>query len=216
MPSELVHVAFAGYLAAGLLGPAFCRRSVVVVLGAALLPDLDAVVSIWWPGVHRALFHSVVSVTVFGVLLAGDLRRDQSLFRRQFGRYGRRVAIVAVGGMLIGGIAPDLVTNGVNLFYPLVDRFYALDGHLLVSTTRGVVQSFIEFHRGGGQTVVGTTSSTFYPTGVDPTRGSDPRTVERIFPVVNSGMQLLVVLTSSLALWGRFREQSTGTGIDEL
>ncbi|MFB6164328.1 MAG: metal-dependent hydrolase [Haloarculaceae archaeon] len=210
MPSELVHLAFAGFLAVGLLGPAFSRRSVAIVLAAAAIPDLDAVLALWVEGVHRALLHSLVAVAVLAALAAVDLRRERSLLHRAFGDEGARVVAVAVASVALAGIAPDLLTNGVNVFYPVVDRFYALDGHLLLSSTRGIVQTFVEFH--GGDTVVGTTQTAFYYTGVDPTRGADPRAVERVFPVVNSGLQLLVVVTSTLVLWGRFRDQPAAEG----
>ncbi|MFC7167785.1 metal-dependent hydrolase [Halospeciosus flavus] len=206
MPSELVHLAFAGYLAAALLGPAFSTRTVAVVLAAAAIPDVDSVLAIWLPGTHRALLHTLLLPLVLGVLLAADLRREDSVVRPLFDGHGLRVAAVALGALTLGGIAPDLFTNGVNLFYPFHDRFYTLNGDLSLSTTRGVVQTFVEFHEGGGRTAGGTTESTFYYTGIDTDRGADPRNAERVFPLVSSGMQLLVVATSALVLWGRFRD----------
>lgn len=208
VPSELVHLAFAGFLAVGLLGPAFGRRSVVAVFAAAALPDLDTFASLLVPGVHRALLHSLVAAAVLAALVALDCRRDDSILARLFGEHARRVGTVAVAAFVAAGIAPDLVTNGTNLFYPVVDQFYTVSGHLRLSSTRGIVQTFVDLQPEptGTASGGGTTESRFYWTGVDPSRGAEPENVERVFPVVNSGLQLLVVATSALVVWGRFRD----------
>jgi len=205
VPSELVHLAFAGFVAVGLLGPAFGRRSVAVVFGAAALPDLDSFASLFFPGVHRALLHSLVTVAVLTALVAVDLHRDGSFLRRWLDEHARRVGVVALVAIAVAGIGPELVTNGTNLFYPVVDQFYTVSGHLRLSSTRGIVQTFVDLQptpMSGGAT----TDSRFYYTGVDPTRGAEPKNVERVFPVVNSGMQLLIVAASGLTVWGRFRD----------
>jgi inner membrane protein len=210
VPSELVHLAFAGFLAVGLLGPAFGRRSVAAVLVATALPDLDTFASLLLPGVHRALLHSLVTAAVLAALVALDLRRERSMLARLFGDHARRVGAVAVLAFVGAGITPDLVTNGTNLFYPVVDQFYTFSGHVRLSSTRGVVQTFVDLQPEpvAGGSGGGTTQSRFYWTGVDPSRGAEPENVERVFPVVNSGLQLLVVATSALVVWGRFRERS--------
>lgn len=217
VPSELVHLAFAGFVAVGLLGPAFSRRSVAVVFVAAALPDLDSFASLVAPGVHRALLHSLLTVAFVAAFVAVDLQREGSLLRRAFDDHARRVGSTAVVALFAAGIAPDLVTNGVNLLYPLADQFYTLSGHFRLSSTRGVVQTFVDLSPeppisldptsgGAGAGNAPTTESRFYYTGVDPTRGREPENVERVFPVVNSGMQLLVVATSALTVWARFRD----------
>lgn len=207
MPSTLVHVAFGGLVAAGLLGAHFDRRSVLVVLAAAALPDLDSVLAIVLTGTHRALLHNLVLPALAAtVLYAGSHVRSESV-RAQLGDRGVRVAWVAIVAFVLGGVAPDLVTNGVNPLYPVVDRYVTVDGRLLLSSTRGVVQTFVELDAGGG-TVGGTTADTFYYTGVDAARGDDPPAVERVFPLVDSGMQLLVVAVSGVVLLGRFRDEA--------
>ena len=219
MPSELVHLAFAGFLAVGLLGPAFGRQSVAAVFVAAALPDLDTFASLLVPGLHRALLHSLLAAAVLAAVVAFDLRRENSTLARLFGEHARRVGAVAVVAFVAAGIAPDLVTNGTNLLYPVVDQFYTFSGHVRLSSTRGVVQTFVDLApepTSGG----GTTESRFYWTGVDPSRGAEPENVERVFPVVNSGLQLLVVATSALVVWARFRESGDrrardGNGLDE-
>jgi hypothetical protein len=43
--------------------------------------------------------------------------------------------------------------------------------------------------------------------GFDTTAGHDPRSVERIFPVVGSGWQLLLLVTSSVVVCSRLWEE---------
>lgn len=212
MSSTIVHVAFGGLVAVGLLGAGFDRRSVLVVLAAAALPDVDSFLAIVFTGTHRALLHNLVLPTLAAGVLYSDTRRHTSFVRDRFGDHGVHVAWVAIAAFVFGGVAPDLVTNGVNPLYPVVDRYLTLDGRALLSSTRGFVQTFVDLHP-GGDTVGGTTADTFYYTGVDTTRGAEPEQVERIFPVVDSGMDLLVVVLSGFLLTARFR---AGGGAPEL
>lgn len=207
MPSTLVHVAFGGFIAAGLLGTYFDRRSVLVVLAAAALPDLDSFLAIWLVGTHRALLHNLVLPGLAAGALYVDTRRPVSRIRDRFGDRGIRVAWVSVVAFVFAGVAPDLVTNGANPLYPLLDRYVTVDGKLLVSSTRGVVQTFVELHP-EGSTVGGTTEDTFYYTGVDTDPGPDETQAERIFPLVSSGMQALVVILSGFVLAARFWDES--------
>lgn len=208
MPSTLVHVAFGGFLAAGLLGTYFDRRSVLVVLAAAALPDLDSFLAIWLVGTHRALLHNLVLPALVAGALYVDFRRPVSRIHERFGARGTRVAWVSLSAFVFAGVAPDLVTNGVNPLYPLLDRYVTLDGELLVSSTRGVVQTFVDLQP-EGSTVGGTTTDTFYYTGVDTAPGPDETDTERVFPLVNSGMEALVVVLSGFVLATRFRNESS-------
>lgn len=207
MPSTLVHVAFGGFIAAGLLGTYFDRRSVLVVLAAAALPDLDSFLAIWLVGTHRSLLHNLVLPSLVAGALYVDSRRPDSWMRERFDDRGVRVAWTAVAAFVFAGVAPDFVTNGVNPLYPLLDRYVTLDGKLLVSSTRGLVQTFVELNP-ESSTVGGTTGDTFYYTGVDTDPGPDGKRAERIFPLVSSGMQALVVFLSGFVLAGRFQQVS--------
>ncbi|MFB6078396.1 MAG: metal-dependent hydrolase [Halarchaeum sp.] len=198
MPSTLVHVAVGAVVAAALLGSAYSRRAVLVVLAAAALPDLDSFTAVLLPGTHRALLHTLLLPAAVGAVVAWDARREDSWLRS---RRGVRIAWVAVAALFVGGVGPDLVTNGVNALYPIHDRFYTLNGHLWLSNARGLVQTFVTADAGGG-----TTETTFYYTGVDVARGADPANAERIFPVVDSGTQALVCALGALCLWGRDRD----------
>jgi hypothetical protein len=204
MPSTVVHLAVGGVVAAALLGDDFDRRSVAVVLAVTAVPDLDTFAGLFLQGAHRALLHTLLLPAVAGALLAYDTRiRGGSRLRERWGRRGVRVSWVAVAALLLGGVLPDLMTNGVNAFYPLYDRFLTVDGELLLSNQRGVVQTFVDLSAEPERT----TGNTHYWTGVDPSPGDEPENVERIFPVVRSGFQLLVILLGGFTLGARFYEE---------
>lgn len=216
MPSTLVHVAIGGLVGAALLTDQFDARAVAPVLAAAAFPDLDTFLAPLVVGAHRSLLHTLLLPAGLAAVLAYDTRTTRagawlsarsSTFRpgRVRGRWGTRgvrLAWVGLASLLIGGIAPDLVTNGVNAFYPLHDAFYTVDGELVLSNHRGIVQTFVEL---SPEPDAPSTGERTYVTGVDPSAGEEPENVERIFPVVTAGWQLLVVLTSacllSVRLW---------------
>ena len=203
MPSTLVHVAFAGLVGAALLGADFDRRSVGVVLLAGALPDLDTFAGLVLPGAHRALFHTLLLPAAVAAVLAYDARvRSDSRLRARYGGRGVRVAWVALAAFVLGGVLPDLFTNGVNAFYPLHDAFYTVNGRLELSSQRGVIQTFVEVVPRRERL---TTETVHYTTGVDPSPGPEPEDVERRFLVLGSGLQLLVVLLSACVLGVRLR-----------
>jgi len=206
MPSTVVHVAVGALVATALLR-AFDARALAAVCAFAALPDLDTVLGLWVPGGHRALLHTALLPLLLGVLVAWDARRADSRLRSRFGDRGPHVAGVGVVALAVGGIAPDLMTNGVNVLYPVHDTFYAFDGGLQLSNQRGVVQTFVELGGQNADSVVGTTETVHYRTGVDVARGEDPENAERVFPVVSSGMQLVVVATAAVAVVGRWRRE---------
>lgn len=208
MPSELVHLALGGIVAVALLGEAYDRRTLAVVLAFAAVPDLDAFVGLVVTGAHRSLFHTLLFPALLGTLVYFDTRRSDSWLRDRFDGHGVRVAGVGVLALLFGGILPDMVTNGVNWLYPLQDQFVALTGHVLLSSQRGLVQTVVQFgtpHAGGA--VVGTTHTLRYSTGLNPSPwGTTPGPVDRIVPVVDSGMQLLLVVLAAVLIVARDRE----------
>jgi hypothetical protein len=216
MPSTLVHVAVGGLVGAALLTDEFDARAVALVLAMAAVPDLDTFLGPFVVGAHRSLLHTLLLPTLLAVLVAYDTRGGRvgawfsshhrafrpGRLRERLGTRGVRLAWVGIGSLLIGGIFPDLMTNGVNALYPLHDAFYTVNGELLLSNQRGVVQTFVEL---SPQSEAPSTGERTYVTGVDPSAGEEPENVERIFPVVTAGWQLLVVLTCacllSVRLW---------------
>ncbi|MFB6267236.1 MAG: metal-dependent hydrolase [Halodesulfurarchaeum sp.] len=207
MPSTLVHVAIGGLVAVALLREEFGWATLGVVLVFAAIPDLDTFVGLVIPGAHRSLFHSVFFVVLVAGVLWADVNREGSILLNTFDSAGARVGFVALLALVFGGLAPDLVTNGINLLYPVRDQFVQLSGEVLLSNQRGVVQTFVELGKpDAGGAVVGSTETVHYSTGVNPTPGPEPEHVERVFPVVGSGMQLFLVAMSATLVGIRLRE----------
>jgi len=168
VPSTLVHVAVAGLVGAALLGDRFTPKAIAVVLVAAAIPDLDSFLAPLIAGGHRSALHTLLLPALLGAAVYADARLDRSRLRERFGPDAPYVAGVAVVGLLAGGILPDLVTNGVNALWPLHDQFYTVNGKLELSTTEGVVQTFVDLSP-AEPTPPSTTENTRYSTGTDPT-----------------------------------------------
>lgn len=194
MPSTLVHVAVGGLVGAALLGDRFTPKAIAVVLVAAAVPDLDSFLAPVIAGGHRSALHTLLLPTILGVAVYADARLDRSRLRERWGADAPYVAGVAIlGGLLAGGILPDLATNGVNALWPLHDQFYTVNGKLELSTTEGVVQTFVDLSP-AEPTTPSTTENTRYSTGSDPTPWKEnDGPVERVFPVVSAGWQLMLV-----------------------
>ena len=214
MPSTVIHVALAGLVATALLGEEFDGRAVLAVMGATAFIDLDVFVGVVLAGTHRAAFHTLLLPLSVGALLYYDLRvrdRSRSWVRARWGARGVRIGWVSLVAVTFAGIGLDAFFNGVNLFYPLHDRFYDLSGQLLYSNQRGLVQTFVEFDflteeaAGSADETVRTTENTHYRTGVDPSKGREPENVERIFPIAMTGERFVLALTGycavGLRLW---------------
>lgn len=214
MASTLVHVALAALLAAALLGRAFDWRAALVVLAATAFIDLDAFVGLVFPGTHRAAFHTVLLPALATALIVYDTRAREESTLARWRPDGERVAWVTVVAVAVAGIGLDMAINGVNAFWPLHDQFYAVNGKALLSDQRGLVQTFVELDppdpQGGGGQQPRTTENTHYSTGVDPKRGQEPEDVERIFPLVRSGWQLLLVVVGYGVLAVRLWEGQRG------
>lgn len=89
------------------------------------------------------------------------------------------------------------------MFYPLYDQFLAFDGTIERSTHRGFVQTFVDLAPdavGGGEVAQGSTKAVDISSEIDPQAGGDPENVERGFPIVRSGQQLLLVVTSAVVV----------------
>ena len=209
MPSTLVHVAIGGLVGAALLTTEFDARAVACVVAVTAVPDLDAFAGLVLPGAHRSLFHSLLFPALLGLLLLYDTTRAGSVVRTRFGTRGVRLAWVSLVALFCGGILPDLFTNGVNAFYPVVDAFYTVDGELLLSNQRGLVQTFVEIQPPEQAAPQPSTETLHYSTPVDPNPGSEPEDVERVAPVFQAGWELMLVLVSTavvvVRLWDATR-----------
>ena len=207
MPSTVVHLAFAGMIAAALLGTAFDRRALAVVFGVVVFADLDAFVALLWAPAHRAAFHTLLIPAIGAVAVAVDLHRgEESFLRRRWGSRGVRVAWVTVLVYAVAAIGLDLFsTGGANAFWPIHDQFYEVGGKIELSSQRGLVQTVVDLGAGGdGGTVArGSTETVHVDTGIDPERGAEPADVDRVFPIARSGWQLLLLVVGTIVTAGR-------------
>ena len=214
MPSTVVHMAFAGMMAAALLGTYFDRRAVAVVLAVTIIPDLDAFVGLVSTAGHRTVGHTFLIPIAAAVVWGVDAHlRDESFVRRKWGQWGVAVGWMSIAAFAVSGIGLDLVTGGVNPFWPLHDQLYRVNGKIELSNQRGIIQTFVDLSpepentgNGGGPSGggsdkgpmrLGNSSEVHVNTGIDPKQGTEPKNVERIFPVVRSGWQLLVLLAGT-------------------
>jgi hypothetical protein len=213
VPSTVVHVAFGWLLAVALLGAAFDRRALLVSTVVGIVPDLDVFAGFLIAGGHRSVLHTFWIPIVAGALLYYDTTsREASLARSRLGTDRLGLAWAAIAVYAVAGIGLDLVTGGANVFYPVVDQFFRFDGRFVLSSRNGVVQTFIERQQETGTVdagQMGSTQTVHINSGVDPTRGAEPEGVNRIFPVVQSGWQLLVVVTSIVVVGVRLRLRET-------
>lgn len=200
MPSTVVHMAFAGLIGAALLGTAFDRRSVLVLFGAMIFADLDSFVGLVSVVGHRTAFHTLLIPLGAAAVLAVDLFwRESSVVRSRWGKYGVRVVWVTIVAYVAAAIGLDLFSaGGANPLWPLHDQFYVIDGKIELSSQRGIVQNFVDLGSeqtdGSGTRARGSSQEVNVSTGVDPAPdGAEPESVDRVFPVVRSGWQLLLL-----------------------
>ncbi len=214
MAGTVVHMAFAGMLAAAFLGDIYDWRAVAIVLGIAALPDIDSFIALVSTAGHRTVLHNFVIPAIAALALIADLRfREQSWLRQQWGARGVRIAWVGVLAYAAAAVGLDMVSGYVNPLYPIHDQFYTLEGKLVISDQRGIVQTFVETGGDSGSTAVpapepqGSSKEVNLSTGVDPDPDGTAETTdpERIFPIVREGWQLVVLLVGTGVTLARFR-----------
>lgn len=216
MPSTLVHVALAGLIGCALLGVAFSPRAILVVMAAVAAIDLDTFVGWVVLGAHRSALHNVLVPAALAAVLYWDVRvRESSWLVDRFGGTAPRVASVSIVAVVFAGIGADMTFNGVNVLWPIHDQFYEVTGKLYLSDQQGLVQTFFEPAEdggGGSSASLGSSQERQYYTGADtdPSKGGADAGRERIFPLANSGTELLLVLTGAVVVASRLLEDRRG------
>ncbi len=216
MVTSTVHAAVAFLLAVGLLGSSYDRRALAVVLGIVLFPEVDSAFGLVMDGAHRTVLHTLLTSVVAAVVVYWDTSRDGSWIRGRWGAYGVRLAWVGVFVHTFAHLGLDWAhLSGINVVWPLVDQFVTLDGELYLSSTEGVVQTFVDIAVDpdtGQQTVdagqSGTTATTHVSTPVQPEKDPAPGPVDRRFPIAVGGWQLYFLVVGAFTLLAR-RLQST-------
>ncbi|MFC6837606.1 metal-dependent hydrolase [Halomarina ordinaria] len=231
MPSLVVHVALGLVLGAALLGRGFTWRAALAVLVVTVLPDLDALAGLYIPGAHRALLHTlVVPLALAAALLVDTHLRREGVVAGRFGARGVRLAWACVLVYVLAGIGLDLTNGGVNVLYPVHDQFYELDGAIAYSTERGLVQTFTlppgaepgtiagtiyvasdADTEDGGASGFGSSDEVHVGSAIDPTPGPESPGTERVFPLVRSGWELLLLVSGVVVLAGRRLLRTYGT-----
>jgi hypothetical protein len=202
MPSSVVHAGFAFLVGVGLLGTYYDRRALVVLVAVLMLPEADTLAGLVLEGAHRALLHTMLLPLVVGPLLYWDTTREDSWLRDRVGAYGVRLAWVGLFVHVFAHVWLDWYhLEGVNLLYPVLDRFFKLDGEAYLSTAEGFVQTFVEVGTDPdtGSTAVdvgqgGTTRNTHVANPAQPARDPERGPTDRRAPVAVQGWQLFLVV----------------------
>ncbi|MFB6360966.1 MAG: metal-dependent hydrolase [Halobacteriales archaeon] len=191
-----------------LLGGALDRRSLTIVTVAAALPDLDAALSLYVPGATNAALHSgFLPIAGVALLYWETERRGESWVADRVGSAGIRVAWVALAAYAVAGIGLDLFNvEGVALFYPVSTRYYAVVGQLIASTEAGLIQTYVQLGSGWLDVASpGRTTNHHIATWINPTpRANNPAGVERRLRIVDSGWQLVLLVTALVAAPARW------------
>lgn len=211
MPSSVVHAALAAALAVGLLGRFYDRRALAVVLVVVVVPEVDTALGLVMAGAHRTVLHTMVLSAVAAPLLYWETTRGGSVIRGRWGARGVRIAWVGLLVHTFAHLALDWThLEGINLLWPTVDRFFALEGEMYLSASEGFVQTFVDVSRDPetGRSVIdagqgGTRAETHVSNPAQPDPEPDPGPVDRRFPIAVRGWQLHVLLTGAFVVLAR-------------
>ncbi|KYH26529.1 hypothetical protein HAPAU_16280 [Halalkalicoccus paucihalophilus] len=198
MPPVTVHIALGGLIGAVLLANHFDIRSILLVMVAAGVPDLDVFVGFVIPGAHRAALHTLLFPVLLTALLVWDVYlRETSYVRERWNDYGVHVAWVAIVSITLAHLLLDSFGSGINAFWPLYDRFYMLSGDVVLWHDNGFTVDFVRVIE------LGTTADTHYGTGFDTVR-ADGR---RRFPVALTGEQFVLLVASGMVVFRRIVDE---------
>mgnify|MGYP005847365409 FL=1 len=214
MVSSVVHAGFALLLAAGLLGNYYDRRALAVVLAIVVLPEIDTLLGPIMPGAHRTVGHNFGFPAAAAALLYYDTRiRGESILRDRLSERWIAVAWVGLFVHAFAHVALDWAhLDGVNVLWPFHDRFYRLEGEILLSTADGFVQTFVDVQvdpETGSRRVdaggSGTTETVHVNNPIEPRDPSEvtDEPVDRRFPIANRGWRLYLLGLGLFALVAR-------------
>ena len=211
MPSSVVHAALAVALAVGLLGRFYDRRALAVVLVVVVVPEADTALGLVIAGAHRTVLHTMVLSAVAAPLLYLETTRERSVIRGRWGARGVRIAWVGLLVHTFAHVALDWThLEGINLLWPVLDRFFALEGEVYLSASEGFVQTFVDVGRDPetGRSVIdagqgGTRAETHVSNPAQPDPEPDPGPVDRRFPIAVRGWQLHLLLTGVFVVAAR-------------
>lgn len=182
-----IHLAVSIFIVLALFHEDLDLRKLLFLLVFGLLPDIDTFFFI-----HRATFHSLI-VPVGLIVGYGVAARYKAILREHW--YTVLVAVLLV----LVHIALDMMSNGVFLFYPVshVSVHPVVDFYVTSSGFGSHVETVL----------VGTTDSVTYI--ARPSQSSTGR-----MPIVENGVQLVMLLVALLMASVRIRQNYLATAID--
>lgn len=197
MPSVIFHIAIAILIITGIFEEKLNLKTIFLVIAVIMVPDLDALTEIFWLGTHRTLLHNLYIPLILSIIFIYDFYiRDNSYIQKNWGIYGKKLTIVIIFCLTFVSIGLDLFYNGVNLFWPIYDQFFILNGPIYYSTEEGLKLALFEIEKAGP------TSEVHLRTGFDMVQGTDPPNIERIFVLFGTGNQFLIsVLAFIIVTW---------------
>lgn len=216
MPPTLVAAGLAALLAAALLDERqFTGRTLAVVVGAGIAPDLDALLDVAFEGLHNAALHNVWVPLLFGLAVRWDTRRADSWLRARYGADGVHLAWVALAAYCVAGVALDFLhIESAAVFWPVHDRFLGVTGRLVYNTADGVVFTLVEPSFGGGELLPKAGSGTVSG-GEHVPSFLNPDEPGRDLVFVGRGWHLLVVLSGAATAGWRLRGDDEQPGASE-
>lgn len=193
MPSTVIHLSLAFIIACTLIpNNMFTVKSLLIVSAPVIFLDIDAFFYVVEEGLHRTLFHNVVLPTVIVLIFFYDIFiRDESYTKKRFDKTTATILIAtSYTAVVIAGLGLDFADTGVNLFWPIHDQFYTLEGKFVLSSEKGIVETFSEF---GDEESASTTDNVVYNTPINP---SSPSESERVYPIAYKPWQLVLIIAS--------------------
>lgn len=206
MPSTVVHVAFGLVLAIALLRGTEDRGALVFLVVLLVLPDLDTVLGPIMAGAHRTVLHTLLFPAAIAALMAYDTRvRDRSLLRDRLGEQWIRVAWAGTFALGFGHLLLDYVyLDGINALWPFRDQFYRLSGEMVLSTSDGLTQTFVDLSPDAPEPERRSRQTVHVNNPVEPSRDPPPaEPVDRLFPFAVTGRELYLIVLAAFVLAAR-------------
>lgn len=204
MSSTVVHISFAIIIACSIIPiDKFSYKSLLLVVVPVAMLDLDALVFFIQEGLHRALLHNLIIPTIILFLILYDtIIRKESYIKNYYDE--ETVIIVSIASyiaVVFAGIGIDFAANGVNLFWPIHDQFYTLEGQFVISSEEGIIQTFTDtFFESVNQGNAKTTDNHVYSTPVNPAPNQPNESSPLILHIAYTGYQIVIIITSIICL----------------
>jgi membrane-bound metal-dependent hydrolase YbcI (DUF457 family) len=208
MPSALFHAAIGILIGMAMLGDALDTKALAIIAFAGLLPDVDLLLAVWFPGAHRVYLHNIFVVLFPAALLLVGRRTGHMAWLKTRWPDVETVLWTAILVVGVAGIGIDAVATGVNPLYPVHDQFYRVQGQVIYSSDRSVQETVTDIRAER----IGSTRDVYYASGVPPVSDGTAQQSWRI-PLFGNTLQLLLSLTVFLIIGYRLQHRRDGLRI---